>query len=146
MSSGVDLLPTAPSCQSCGTPITGVNGIPGVDLGLTSKDVDAWRLLVALQRKYNLVASRKNAFGILVTSGQAKQIPWTDGRIASVFIPAQAVWLGGDASVQTGVGGNAGLPIPANEGFVFGPEEGDSASWLIASAVSVDVRCLELLP
>ena len=148
MSSTALNLPTSPTCQVCGNPVQGTTTLASSvsDLGLTATAIEAWNKLIQLQIKYNLVASRKRAFGLTVGSVSPLRIPWTVGHIASIFIPAAAVWMGGDLNVQSGVGGNAGLPIGANQGFVFGPEEGDSDTYLIASTASVDVRCFELIP
>ena len=49
-------------------------------------------------------------------------------------------------SVTTAAGTNAGLPIVANAQVIFGPEEGDSDTFLTSLVPTVDVRCLELLP
>lgn len=115
-------------------------------LGLTSADIANWRLLVALEKKYNLVAGSKHAFSVNVTNKAPVKIPWTPTRIASIFIPTVAVWMGGDPSVTVAGGTTAGLPIVANAQVIFGPEEGSSDTWLIAQVPQVDVRCLELLP
>ncbi len=156
-------LETASTCSRCGldhapgdhsglpgggTPGSGLTPLPpqsGGDLGLTYNDLNAWRTLVGLQTKYNLVARTKHAFGILVQANNAVQIPWSAGRIASLFIPSQPVWMGGDGGVTPYVGAEAGLPVATNATVVFGPEEGNSATWLISTIANVDVRCFELL-
>ena len=115
-------------------------------LTLTQAELDAWQQLIALQKPFYQGAVKKHTFGITVTNVKAIRIPWTAGRIASVFIPSLAVWTGGDPGVTVAAGGSAGLPIVANAQVIFGPEEGDSDTFLIAQLPQVDVRCLELLP
>ena len=119
---------------------------PTSPLTLTAAENAALAQLIGLLPHYYQGAVKKRAFGITVTSARPVRIPWTVGHIASVFIPSLAVWMGGDQGLQVGAGGSAGLPIVANAQVIFGPEEGDSDTFLIAQLPSVDVRCLELLP
>jgi hypothetical protein len=114
-------------------------------LGMTGADIENWRALLALQKLYNLQAKSKHVFGITVNNTQPIRIPWSKGRIGSVFTPLVACWMGGDPSVLTTAGQSAGLPIAAGATVIFGPEEGNSDTYLIAQVASVDVRCLELL-
>ena len=111
------------------------------DLGLVPADIDAWRALIAAQKRYNLVARQKNDFQLTVGTNPVK-IPWTLGHNLSLFIPSIAVWMGGNNSVSVG----RSTPIAAGATVIFGPEEGDSPTYLIAASASVDVRCFELLP
>jgi hypothetical protein len=98
--------------------------------------------LLALLGPYYQVAKTKRAFDFSATA-ICNPVPFTEGRIAALIIPAGNVWLGGDGGLST----NNGLPIGSG-GFVsFGPEEGNSITWLITTALlaPIDVRCFELL-
>lgn len=86
-------------------------------------------------------ARTKRAFDFQAT-GNAVIVPFTAGRIGAIMAPTGAVWLGGDGSLSA----NNGLPLSAGMYFTFGPEEGNSYSWLISAGAAVDVRCFELLP
>jgi hypothetical protein len=99
-------------------------------------------LLYALLGPYYRIAKTKRAFDFTATT-TATPVPFTLGRIASLILPSAAVWLGGDGGLTT----NNGVPINSGAFLTFGPEEGDSITWLITTVVlaPVDVRCFELL-
>ena len=86
-------------------------------------------------------ARTKRAFDFQAT-GIAVIVPFTLGRIGSIIAPAGAIWLGGDGGLTV----NNGLPLTAGMYFTFGPEEGDSYTYLISAGTAIDVRCFELLP
>jgi len=108
---------------------------------VTPADLAAWQQLIALQVPFYQRAVRKRAFSFQARSDLPARIPFTPGRIASLFIPTTLVWMGGDDTLTN----QNGLPVLANVPTVFGPEEGDSWTYLIGQAITVDVRCFELL-
>lgn len=110
-------------------------------------DVPALDELLALITPFYTRAARKRSFGFTCLPVSAR-VPFTPGRIASVFIPVGGtVYMGGDASVTATFGATWGLPIISGQQAVFGPEEGASETWLITTvAAGVTVGCLELLP
>ncbi len=89
-------------------------------------------------------ARRKRHFTITVGATNAFKVPFTNGRIASVLVPNGSVWVGGDSSVTTS-GPSGGIPLIAGQPFICGLEEGDSETWLIATAATT-VACMEFLP
>lgn len=137
-------LPTLASAPHFGSPCCTAPELDILAKLITAEDLEAWRRLVALQTQYNLQAARKRSFGVTIGTG-ARKVPFTVGRILSIFIPSATVWMGGDPSVTVEAGGAAGLPVVANQTMIFGPEEGSSSTYLIAASPAVDVRCFELL-
>lgn len=88
-------------------------------------------------------ASKKHPFAFTVNV-QAREIPFTPGRIAAIMTPQATVYIGGDATVVAS-GPQAGLPLNSGQYLSFGEEEGDSPTWVIAGSVFL-LYCLELLP
>jgi len=88
-------------------------------------------------------AKQKRAFTITVST-TAVPVKFTNGRIASVILPSGSVWVGGDSSVAVS-GPSGGVPLIFGQPFICGPEEGNSETWLIATA-PVTVACMEFLP
>ena len=89
-------------------------------------------------------AKRKRHFTITVGTVNPIQVSFTNGRIASVLVPNGSIWVGGDNSVSS-TGPSGGIPLISGQPFICGLEEGDSETWLIATAATT-VACMEFLP
>jgi hypothetical protein len=115
--------------------------------GSTTEAIDsaAVNALVAEMLRWFKPARTKHAFDFTVTSGpQPTIVPFTAGRVASLMIPANQIWVGGDAGLTV----NNGIGLAAGQILSFGPEEGDSYTFVITTTAlaPVDLRCIELLP
>lgn len=112
---------------------------------MTTEELAAWLKLIGLQMPFYARARIKRAFGF-TASTTALQVPWSQGRIASLIVPSAPIWVGGDQGITVAAtGSSSAFPLQTNAILGFGPEEGDSPTWIITNSTGIDVRCLELL-